>query len=107
MVKFSLVDSTFFGCTTSVPFAVTIYRHPEFTGSGVVNGVVNGVVKQLSENESKILDCIQEDSSISKKRISEETGISARTVDRVISELKRRQIIERQGSDKSGIWAIL
>ena len=85
-----------------MPFAVTIYRHPEFTN----NGVVNGVVKNLTENESKVLVCLREEPSISKKRISEETGISARTVDRIIAELKRRQIIERKGSDKNGEWIV-
>ena len=83
-------------------FAVTIYRHPEFTDDGTVNGTVN----QLSENESKVLACMREDSSISKNRISEKTGISVRTISRIIAELKRRQIIERKGSDKNGEWIV-
>ena len=88
-------------------FAVTIYQHPEFARSGVVNGVVSGVVKPLSESESKILSCMREEPSISKKRISEKTEIAPRTVDRTITELRRRKIIDRQGSDKNGIWVVL
>jgi predicted HTH transcriptional regulator len=94
-------------------FAVTIYQHPEFVVSGVVNGVngvingvINGVVNPLSENEIKVLVCMQEDPSVSMKRISEMTGIPTRTVDRVIAELRRRQIIERKGSRKNGLWFI-
>jgi ATP-dependent DNA helicase RecG len=98
-------------------FAVTIYRHREFgeTGdiveggviSGVISGVINGVIKEYTENEVKILACMREDPAISKRRISEITGITARTVDRAISELKRRNIITRQGSNKRGSWVVL
>ena len=95
-------------------FAVTIYQHPEFTGRGVINGVENGVdgvengvEKYFTESESKVLACISEVPSISKKSISEKTGISARTVDRIISDLKKRKVIERQGPDRGGVWVIL
>ena len=73
--------------------------------NGVINGV-DGVINQFSENESLILACIQNEPSISKQRISEATGIAARTVDRVISELRRRKIIDRKGSNKSGVWIV-
>ena len=88
-------------------FAVTIYQHPEFTSSGIVNGIVNGAVKNLSENELKVLEYMREEPSISKKRIAEKIGISLRTVDRITAELKRKQFIERQGSDKNGVWVVL
>jgi ATP-dependent DNA helicase RecG len=79
-------------------FAVTIYRHPEFA--------TGGVIKQSDGNEEMILACMREEPSISKKRISEKTGIAARTVDRIVSDLRRRKIIDRQGSNKSGTWII-
>jgi ATP-dependent DNA helicase RecG len=100
-------------------FAVTIYRHPEFTDddvkSGVGNGVGNGVEssvindlnKQLSINEKKIIASIRKDPGISKKRISEKTGIALRTVDRLMIKLKNQGVIERQGPDKGGMWIIL
>ncbi|MDR2713317.1 MAG: winged helix-turn-helix transcriptional regulator [Clostridiales bacterium] len=88
-------------------FAVTIYRHPEFTGSGGINGGINGGIKPFSENESKILACMHEEPAISIKSISEKTGIPPRTVERTVSELKQQQIIERQGSNKSGVWVVL
>jgi len=75
--------------------------------NGVVNGVVNGAVKRLSDNEMKIIACMSAEPSISKKRISEKTGIAARTVDRSISDLRGKNVIDRQGSDKTGVWVIL
>jgi len=75
--------------------------------NGVVNGVVNGAEKRLSDNELKIIACMTVEPSISKKRISEKTGIAARTVDRAISDLRGRNIIDRQGPDKTGVWVIL
>jgi len=83
-------------------FAVTIYRHPEFTDSGVINGAINN----LSKNDLKIISCMQENSSITKKLISDKTGISARTVDRIISDLKRQNIVERRGPNKNGEWVV-
>ncbi|MDR1193075.1 MAG: winged helix-turn-helix transcriptional regulator [Peptococcaceae bacterium] len=49
---------------------------------------------------------MRENPSISKKRISEKTGIATRTVDRVIFELKQRQIIYREGANKGGKWVV-
>ena len=79
------------------------------SGADGVDGVINGVdgaINQFSENESLILACIRNEPSISKQRISEATGIAARIVDRVISELRRREIIDRKGSNKSGVWIV-
>jgi predicted HTH transcriptional regulator len=49
---------------------------------------------------------MREDPYITKKLISETTGIAARTMDRAISELIKRGVIERQGSRKTGIWVV-
>ena len=88
-------------------FAVTLFKHPKFKDGGVINGVINGVIKKLSDNEIMILSCMLDDSSITKKHISEKTEIPERTIDRIIADLKLRQIIERQGSNKNGKWVIL
>ena len=86
-------------------FVTILYQHPEFR-SGALNGSINGSIKTLSDNKSRILDSIQKDPTVTRKIISENLGISLRTVDRAISELVANSIIERQGSKKSGIWII-
>ncbi|MDR2572371.1 MAG: winged helix-turn-helix transcriptional regulator [Oscillospiraceae bacterium] len=63
-------------------------------------------MKSLSENEKKVLNCIQKDSSFTRNQISANLGISVRTVDRAISKLMKNRIVERQGSRKAGAWIV-
>jgi fido (protein-threonine AMPylation protein) len=70
---------------------------------GTVNnpiGTVNGTVK------STVFDLIKANNTITATEISEQLGISLRTVKRKIKELKDKNIIERVGSDKTGYWQI-
>ena len=90
-------------------FVTILYQHPEFTDgviNGAINDVINGELKKLTDNELRILDCMRMDSSITKKSIVEKTEIASRTVDRAIADLIQRQIIERQGSRKTGRWIV-
>ena len=83
-------------------FVTTIYQHSEFEKSGGLNGGL----KSLSENELKVLNCIRYEPSITIKQISEKVKVSLRTTERIVSELAQRNIIERQGSKKTGEWVI-
>jgi ATP-dependent DNA helicase RecG len=89
-------------------FAVTIYKHPDFQDdklqNGGINGGLNGGLKSLSKNEIKVIACIHENPNITSENISVNTGLSFRTIDRIISELKNKRLIERQGSKKNGYW---
>jgi len=70
---------------------------------GTVNNLidtVNGTVK------STVFDLIKANNTITATEISEQLGISLRTVKRKIKELKDKNIIERVGSDKTGYWQI-
>lgn len=57
--------------------------------------------------EEKILDIISSDIYITAKKISEQLSISQRQVERVISDLKLRGVIERVGARKNGYWKII
>ncbi len=104
------VKVEFYGDTYG--FTVRFYRH---CGEGWnnamddikddANGVKNGV-NELSIRE-KVIECIRADYEISIADIVKETGVSRRTVDRVIKRLKEENIIERMGSSRSGSWKIL
>ena len=59
------------------------------------------------EIEDKILDIISSDIYITAKKISEQLLISQRQVERVISDLKLRGVIERVGARKNGYWKII
>ena len=62
---------------------------------------------ETKEIEDKILDIISSDIYITAKKISEQLLISQRQVERVISDLKLRGVIERVGARKNGYWKII
>lgn len=62
---------------------------------------------KFSENQSKVLELLKEDNSLSALKIAEKTHLSPRTVESVIKQLKEMNIITRQGSNKTGSWKIL
>ena len=64
------------------------------------NDTVNDTVKT-------ILALIEQNPSITYEEIAEKTGKSRRTISRLITELKEKNIIARVGSDKTGYWEIV
>lgn len=70
-----------------------------------VNGPVNEPVK-LTVKEQKIIKLIMNNPNITRKEMSETMECSLSTVKRTIASLEEKQILEREGSDKTGIWII-
>ena len=70
------------------------------TDGGTVNGTVNGTVKD------KIKDLLRKAPASTYADIAEATGVSRRTVARLISEMAENGEIEREGSDKKGTWVV-
>ena len=64
------------------------------------NDTVNDTVKT-------VLALIEQNPSITYEEMTEKTGKSRRTVSRIITELKEKNIIARVGSDKNGYWEIV
>lgn len=64
------------------------------------NDTVNDTVKT-------ILALIEQNPSITYEEMTEKTGKSRRTISRIITELKEKNIIARVGSDKTGYWEIV
>ena len=69
--------------------------------------VVEKVVEKISENQMKIVELMNQDSSISALQISKEIGISQRKTQENIAKLKELEVIERIGSAKGGYWKVL
>jgi len=70
-------------------------------------GTVNNLIDTVNGNvKSTVFDLIKANKTITATEISEQLGISLRTVKRKIKELKDKNIIERVGSDKTGYWQI-
>ncbi len=57
--------------------------------------------------DSMILDMLKEDPTKTTTQLSEETGKSRRTIQRIINTLSDKGVIRRCGSDKKGYWEIV
>lgn len=73
-----------------------------------INGTDVGInAKNVGINEQKVLQQIKGNPSMSADKISEEIGITARQVERILSSLKQKGIIRRVGARKNGHWEVL
>ncbi len=62
--------------------------------------------EKLSKEEEIVLNMIASEKGISKKEISLKLGKSERTVQRIISSLTSKGLVEREGSNKAGWWEL-
>jgi predicted HTH transcriptional regulator len=84
------------------PYASDFERNE---GDGTVNGTVNGTVKNdLSETQKSILLLINANKGITIDKMATEMAVSRRTILRNIKILTEKNIIKREGSDKTGQW---
>ena len=73
-----------------------------------VNDLVNDPVNiNVSNTEKQIIDIIKVNPRITYDELEAETSKSTATVKHCISSLKKKQCIERIGSNKSGFWKIV
>ncbi len=68
---------------------------------------VKDTVKDLTENERKILNQITMNSRVSSEELSKLIGINLRNIKKNIYKLKQRGILKRIGPDKGGNWEII
>lgn len=68
-----------------------------------INDTTNDTITEL---EGEILDLLRKDESITIAQLVSLCGKSQRTITRTLSSLKSKQLIERVGSNKSGIWKV-
>lgn len=61
----------------------------------------------ISENDTKILNLIREKPSITQAELKEKLHVSIVTVKRLMADLQKRGLIERQGSSRKGKWIII
>ena len=73
--------------------------------AGNLNGGINGGIN--GETRKVIIDILGKEPKITISGISERTNISARTIERIIAELKSDGTVERIGSKKAGYWHVI
>lgn len=67
------------------------------------NDTVNDTV---NSTEQVVLDAIRGDTSVTYEELVERVGKSRKTVARAIASLKKRGVVVRRGSDKTGRWIL-
>lgn len=65
------------------------------------------VGEKLTENQRKILRCMEENPKVSAGAIAEKVGISIRKVEENIRKLREMKFIKRIGSARGGHWEVL
>ena len=82
--------------------------------NGKIDGINDGIKSKLShiavkkrERIEKLLEIINENPSVASDSIAMQLGISRPTAERYLAELRKMEIIKREGSNKSGKWRIL
>lgn len=61
----------------------------------------------ISENDTKVLNLIRDNPSITQSELKEKLQVSIVTVKRLMADLQKRGVIERQGSNRKGKWIII
>jgi len=72
---------------------------------GINDGINDGI--KLSDIEALILSEMADSPHITLAALTEKTGKSLRTIERVVKSLREKGIIERKGSNKSGAWLLV
>ena len=82
--------------------------------NGKIDGINDGIKSKLSHIAAKkrgrietLLVIINENPSVASDSIAMQLGISRPTAERYLAELRKMEIIKREGSNKSGKWRIL
>ena len=81
--------------------------NPRIGSEGLVKVLVKGLVKELSQNQIKLLELIETRPNVTKEDMAKYIGISTTAIDKNINTLREKGILERVGGRKNGYWKIL
>ena len=88
-------------------FRVNLYRQLPEKDWSHTDDTKHDTNDTLSENDTKILNLIRENPSITQAELREKLQVSIVTVKRLMADLQKRGLIERQGSSRKGKWIII
>ena len=63
--------------------------------------------KGLSHQQERVLGYLRADKHMTAAKIAKDLGMSARQVERLLSDLKAKDIIRREGANRNGYWIVL
>ncbi|OOV29258.1 hypothetical protein BXU11_04885 [Flavobacterium sp. LM5] len=68
---------------------------------------IEKVGERITQNQRKILECIQHNPYCSAKEMAVFVGISSRKIEGNLKKLKASNMLERVGRTKGGYWNII
>ena len=71
-----------------------------------IKNVGENVGEKLNKREDSILELIRTNPHITIEQLSALSNVSTRTVERNIRSLKKKDYLERNGSDVKGEWLV-
>lgn len=82
-------------------------RKNENKSDGTVNGIESGTVNiSLNKNEQAVYGLLGKNPYYTRQELADATSKSLRTIQRTLDSLRKKDLIERIGSDKSGYWEV-
>lgn len=88
-------------------FRVNMYRQLPEKDWSHTNDTKTDTNDTISENDTKVLNLIKENPSITQAELREKLQVSIVTVKRLMADLQKRGLIERQGSSRKGKWIVI
>ena len=86
-------------------FSISLTKHTDFDGNEFIEDTIVNQ-NELSDIQNKAFALIKANNAITSNEISKELSITMRQAQRIIQILKNNGYIEREGSDRIGIWII-
>ena len=90
-------------------FCVTFFNDSNIDDDSIVDFSIPNTCKNplgMKDNEFAVYQLISESRFTTSSEAATLLGVSSRTVDRILSSLQTKGVIERSGSKKSGEWRI-
>lgn len=85
--------------------ALKAHKMDSVESGGINVGINDGI--NVGINERNILAIIAESPNVTVRDMADALGLSLRQCERLIAEMKRKNLIKRTGSNKSGLWEIV
>ena len=74
---------------------------------GIVNGSESVTVNIfLNKNEQAVYCLLEKNPYYTRQELADATSKSLRTIQRTLDSLRKKDLVERIGSDKSGYWEV-
>lgn len=85
---------------------VSIQASNQVGNEDVKEELVKGLVKELTENQLKLLELIEADPTVTKQEMANHVGISTTAIDKNLKSLKEIGVLQRAGGTKKRYWQV-